>query len=139
MKTSSIAIVLLVSAGLWPDLASARNRVTSSAEYRVVSGGHVHAEHGFLARPWNPSNRYPRFYATGSHTKIRTSDDLFYGVTGYRVIQSRGVHYPRYYYRSHIGFIGRPYIHVANDREGCHPYTHFYHHDDWRLSRVFRP
>jgi hypothetical protein len=134
MKTSSLAIALLVCATLWPDVASARSKGGSSHEYRVVSGGHSHSSRGYAFRPTFFANRYPRFYPTTSRSNFIALSYPSYQPPGYRVVQFRRGSQSRYAYGSHIGYIGRPYIHVRNGRDGCHPYTHHYHHDDWRHS-----
>lgn len=147
MKTPLLALALAVGFTLVPDDASARSNGRSSHGYRVVSGGHRHSGHGIAIRPSYTANRYPRFYPTTSRSNFIVPTYTSSYPVGYRVVRSRGGSYPRYYYGSHVGYIGRPYIHVGfgqigygqigYGRPGCHPYTHHYHHDDWRFSRGF--
>jgi hypothetical protein len=70
------------------------------------------------------SSRYPQYYTSKSG-----SESLY---RPYRV--SSGYRYSRYYYKSHVGKYGLPYIHVRYQPEDVpHPYYHHYHHDERRF------
>ncbi len=140
MKTRFAAFALLLCAPLLVETTLAHPRGKAPSQYKVVSGGHSHSVHGVSARPPVYATRYPRFY----QTNVRSSYGIYprypeYYSAGYRPIRTYGGATPRYYYKSRIGYIGRPYIHVRNDWDGCHPYYHHYHHDDSRLYRIAVP
>jgi hypothetical protein len=136
MKHRSVVLALFFCAPLLLDVAQAHSKGKSSSGYRVVSGGHHHSSRGFTLRPTFYSNRYPRFYPTNSRSNFIQPAYRSSWPVGYRAVPAWGTVYSGRYYQSHTGYIGRPYIHVRNGWGGCHPYTHYYHHDDWRLRRV---
>jgi len=94
------------------------------------SRGHVYSSPGRAAYAY----RYPRY--------IKAQPKPNYGIyprhpqhySTYPYYRGYNPYYRNYYYRNHIGSIGRPYIHVRYDyhRNSGHPYYHHYHHDERR-------
>jgi hypothetical protein len=121
------------------------------AVFAPLSLEKVHADDSAVVPPKPPyagypnySTRYPRFLGISKKQGygIYTRSPQYYsGYTGpesqYRPYQATGGYYfPRYYYKSHVGKFGYPYIHVGYaPLSGPVAYEHHYHHDERRFLR----
>ena len=138
MKTRFVAgLASVVAAAILAPLSMDTLRAEPSVAVPVPPGP------SYAGYP-NYANRYPRFHGIAKkpgfgmyprypyyYTGRRSPESLYrpYRVTG-------GYYYPRYYYKSHVGKFGLPYIHVRYEPEPSRaPYEHFYHHDDRRIVR----
>jgi len=99
------------------------------------SGGHQAVKGQAYASPGRAAYayRYPRYVKTQSKPTYGIYPRFPQRTPAVPYYRGYNPYYRNYYYRSHIGSIGRPYVHVRYDyRDKCHPYYHHYHHDERR-------